>query len=652
MMRNFCLVILALLIPLMAFALDTPAKHTPEPVPLATGTEEVNAPVTMPPYPMAIPDGTDMIGDTVSVGTTWYESQHNGTVGRMIELDENGYVHFVWMNGTNSGATDRHVYYNFVDPEGVQGYPGIGTPVESSTRAGYAVLDVDWGGICFPGFHESTTNANFHAAVGSDFGPHLGAFLTSEPNWIMENGTDLQAIWPRMMFDSQQVLHMVTTHSHGIAAHPQRQWYITGTYNSLSFMMDFDEEWQLVGWTNDIAADVATSDVSNRVAVGWMYCLDPAFPDTNGGATYAQMNNDIHLLIDDDGVDLNFNDYFNLTQYAVANTAWLPDTALADMDTVRAYTDMNVFIDQDDWVHVAFTARSYMELEGTTYWHPSIIWHWSEQFPGEFQMIHDAFDDWDWNYVDCGAWQVKAQNPELGQDPETGYLYCMYQVYDVDTTAISAGGWPSGDIYMSMSADGGQNWSVGINITNTTTASGAPAGQCWSELTPSMAKVVDGTCHIMYVVDRDAGFVVQTEGTWTLNPVIYHTVSVDDIPSTPLVPQWPEPGSYPFHVEQAPAVGIPGAGRYEVASEFDLAQNYPNPFNPTTTIQFSLDQVSVVQLQIFNLKGELVATAAEGTFGTGQHQITFDGSGLSSGVYIYRLDDGVRSISKKMLLMK
>ncbi|MBU1652172.1 hypothetical protein KKA00_08120, partial [bacterium] len=313
MMRNSCLVILALLLPVMAFANDNPALRDPVPMPLVTGTEEVNAPVFMPPYPGLIPNGADLVGDTVTIGTTWYESQHNGTIGRMLEKDANGYLQFVWMNGTNSGSTDRHVYYNYMDAEGIQGYPGFGTPVESSTRAGYTVMDVDHGGICFPGFHQSATNANFHTAVGADFFPHQGAFLISEPPWIMEGGTDIQAIWPRMMYDSEQVLHIIATHSHGVAAHPQRQWYITGEYNPLTYMVEYDAEWQLVGWTNDIAADVATSEVSNRVATAWMYCLDPAFPDTNAAATYSQMNNDVHMMIDDDGVDLNFENYFNLT---------------------------------------------------------------------------------------------------------------------------------------------------------------------------------------------------------------------------------------------------------------------------------------------------------------------------------------------------
>jgi len=635
---------------------DNPAVRVETNHVITTGDEVIDAPTVFPPYNLYYPDNTDVIGDTMTIGTTWYDIQHNGTTGRQIVLSEDGYIHIAYMNGTNTGATDRHIYYNFVDPEGVQGYPFVGTPVESSIRGGYTTIDADYNGIAFPCFHEQVGGSdNFHTATAADFGPHLGAFLTSEPDWLYVSGSELEVIWPRIMFDQNQHAQILSTENpaSGVAGDPQRHYWTVGTYDPLSFMMTYPPDpdtWDEVTWTMTIAGDVATSPVSDRVAFAWTYPLDPMFPDPGGD--YSQFDNDIWVMIDDDGQEFQFENAFNLTQFYDVNSAWLPDTILADMDTLRAYTDLNVFIDNQDYTHVVFTTPSYFALEGTFYWHASLIWHWSEQFPGEFQLVHDAFDDWDWNYVDCGAWNFKAQRPSISQDPETNYLYCMYQVYDVDTTAISAGGWPSGEIYVSMSADGGQNWSVGVNVTNTVTPSSAPAGQCWSEITPSMAQIVDGTCHIFYVEDRDAGAIVQTEGTWTLNQAMYHAVSVDDIPSTPLVPQFPEPGGYPFHVEQGSGVGIPGAGRFETASNFDLAQNYPNPFNPTTNIQFSLDQVSNVSLKVYNLMGEEVATVASGTYGTGQHTVSFDASALASGMYIYKLEAAGRSISKKMMLIK
>jgi hypothetical protein len=555
--RKITLALVLVLVPGLVLAtihsVGNPAVRPIEDLPIYTGNEMVNAPIVYPPYIMPYTDGVDVTGDTLTIGTTWYESQHNGTVGRMLEKDSDGYLHFVWMNGTNSGASDRHVYYNVIDPDGNQLWPYTGYAVESSQRAGYTTVDVDYGGIAFPAFHQNTgASLNFHTAVAADFFPHAGAFLVFEPDWLWLGGQDMEVIWPRIMFSQDQTAHVVSTENplSGVAGDPQRHYYTPGTYDPFTYSMSFPPDpdtWTEMTWTMTIAGDVATSPVSDRVAFAWTYSLDflPGATDTS------QRNNDIYVMIDDDGQEFQFENYFNLTQFIPPDLSYLPDTLLADMDTLRAYTDLNVFIDQDDWTHVVFTTPSFFDLEGTVYWHPSIIWHWSEQFPGEFQMVHNAFDDWWWNFVDCGAWNVKAQRPELAQDPETGFLYCMFQVYDTDTTALSQAGYPSGEIYVSMSQDGGQSWSQAINVTETITPRNAPPGQCLSELTPSMAKVADGTLHIMYVLDRDAGFVVQSEGSWTLNEVKYHSIPVEDIPSEPLVVQ-----DVPFHVEHGP----PGQG--------------------------------------------------------------------------------------------
>jgi hypothetical protein len=641
---------LLLLILIPALALAAPTKVDKEPIknlPLLTGDEVVNAPVVYPPYPMPPSyNGLDVIGDTVSIGTTWYENQHNGTIGRMLDISTDGYIHFDWMNGLNSGASQRHIYYNYVDPSGVQGWPGAGYAVESSVKAGFCTLDAldtPGGGIAFPAFHEQTSpSTQFHTAVGVDYFPHIGAFLIYEPEWLYENQQELKLIWPRIAIDRNEVVHVLSTENplSGVAGDPQRHYYSRGTYDPNTPAVNFPpapNSFELMTWTMTIAGDVATSDVSDRVGFAWTYSREPGFP----GGDPNQYDNDIYVLIDDDGQDFNFSDAFNLTQFIPVDSSYLPgDTTLADMDTLRAYTDLNIFFDMNNWCHVVFTVAGYYSLEGLVSVANSLIFHWSEEFPGEFQLVANGW----YPAYDPGAWNQTAQRPELGQNTQNGYLYCMYQVYD--TTSVSAGGYPSGEIYMSMSTDGGATWSRGINVTNTISPPNAPAGQCLSELTPSMAKKVDDYCHVMYVLDKDAGNVNQTEGTWTLNPVIYHKIPISQIPSTPTMPY------FPLHVEHGPPVGIPGAGRYEQPKTFALQQNYPNPFNPATNITFSLDEVSEITLNVYNLRGELVANLASGTYGTGAHTVRFDASGLASGVYVYKLTAGSRSLQQKMLLLK
>ena len=89
-----------------------------------------------------------------------------------------------------------------------------------------------------------------------------------------------------------------------------------------------------------------------------------------------------------------------------------------------------------------------------------------------------------------------------------------------------------------------------------------------------------------------------------------------------------------------------------VPSEYVLHQNYPNPFNPTTTINFSLPKEDFVNLTIYNSLGEKVATLLDGVLSGGSHALTFDATGLASGLYILKMSSGSFSNTIKMNLMK
>jgi hypothetical protein len=85
---------------------------------------------------------------------------------------------------------------------------------------------------------------------------------------------------------------------------------------------------------------------------------------------------------------------------------------------------------------------------------------------------------------------------------------------------------------------------------------------------------------------------------------------------------------------------------------FFLRENYPNPFNPSTTIRYGLPHRSAVQLTIFSTLGQQVATLVEGEQQAGYHEVQFNGSGLSSGVYFYRLTAGTFVQARKLLLLR
>lgn len=100
------------------------------------------------------------------------------------------------------------------------------------------------------------------------------------------------------------------------------------------------------------------------------------------------------------------------------------------------------------------------------------------------------------------------------------------------------------------------------------------------------------------------------------------------------------------------AGGQNGLDRGQGPSSFALDQNWPNPFNPTTTIGFQLPAASSVSLKVYDLTGREVATLVEEVKPAGIHSVTFDGAGLASGTYVYRIQAGKYLATKKLVLVK
>jgi hypothetical protein len=85
---------------------------------------------------------------------------------------------------------------------------------------------------------------------------------------------------------------------------------------------------------------------------------------------------------------------------------------------------------------------------------------------------------------------------------------------------------------------------------------------------------------------------------------------------------------------------------------YDLLQNYPNPFNPFTKIKYSIPYQQHVIIKVFNILGNEVATLVDEVKPGGTYEVEFNASGLTSGVYLYTLQAGEISETKRMILMK
>jgi hypothetical protein len=138
-----------------------------------------------------------------------------------------------------------------------------------------------------------------------------------------------------------------------------------------------------------------------------------------------------------------------------------------------------------------------------------------------------------------------------------------------------------------------------------------------------------GNNHNENIVDTDSIYTMDTQ-FGSINPAFYDA--------------W----NYDLRIPQVPtSVFEPGKPLV-----YELAQNYPNPFNPTTKIEYSIPAQARVELRVYNLVGQEVATLVNDVQSAGVHFVKFNATNLASGVYFYRLVAGDFVSVKKMVLLK
>lgn len=108
-----------------------------------------------------------------------------------------------------------------------------------------------------------------------------------------------------------------------------------------------------------------------------------------------------------------------------------------------------------------------------------------------------------------------------------------------------------------------------------------------------------------------------------------------------------------FLSQQDPTVAVKEKPMAKLPKEYGLLQNYPNPFNPSTTISFSLPKKSKVSITVYDMFGHQVAELLNEVREAGQYNVQFDGSNLSSGLYLCKMQiDEKQIFTKKMMLLK
>ncbi|UCC80252.1 MAG: T9SS type A sorting domain-containing protein [Candidatus Zixiibacteriota bacterium] len=549
----------------------------PENLPFIVGNEPLP---DVPYYPSQPGMTTDSPGEVV--GGTQYDYQSNGSTGRRIALDSQGGIHIDWMNGITYPSL-RHVYYNYKDNAGNWLVPGTGSAVSQASGAGYCQLDLTADDRAVAAYHQ--WQASPWAILAIDAFSGFGIFNYYDPPDFVSG---VRCYWPYVTVDRNGNIHMVVNEQAPNAGDPHLMAYTMST--------DDGDTWSALVEADTLmtlSAVVVSSPVSDKVAIAYTHPLDYE----------TQWRNDIMYIQSDDGLtwDWRFGKV-NVTNYGAP-------------DSLFAYIDIDAIYDYNDNLNLIWNAQ-WVTDAGVYY--RTYLFHYSTGSQTITQM-HETPGLWP---AGCayGVWNRAVTKMSFGVHEPSNTLFAVYAGFD--SSDCSAGGYANGDLYMQFSANSGASWSTPLNLTDSQTP-GCTPGNCDSDHWANVADNVDGSLHITYINDKDAGGIPQTEGSVTDNPVLYLAVTATGIEEQENVPR-----------------------------TFKIAQNYPNPFNASTRIEFELESPAEIDLSIYDVTGAKVTTLTKGLKESGVHSVEWDASEYSSGIYYYRLLSGTESATRKMALIK
>jgi hypothetical protein len=532
---------------------------------------------------------------------TGYDLQSNASTEQVwLDLNNPDYIHAVFTNSQvddNAWADRTCLYFGSTDA-GANWFELGGVPVNTGTsgRSGFPAIVGNSQGSAIIANHNNSEGTSTHTKIFIDNSPFEYNFTTyNPPVWNPQNQGDL--IWPRLAISSSDDIVYASSINGGDSMYTNTL-SSAGVFGNLQVLNGDQAE------THSLAFSESGAKVG-LVIVGGLgedYSVS-YYESTDNGATWGTpvtvwtpftdpITGDIKGCIR--GVYLTF---YGEEPCVVFETGW---------NTLTGY---------------------YPGLESEIrFWSPNIN-------GGNSKIIADSNNVAYYPNYGVADVQYPIGRPVIShaQEPYNNYLFVAFD-------ATSGNYWPGAGstdstAYMRgmfmWSEDGGETWGTPEQFTPDTPLldwrypSLVPV--CPVTSNPGSNDII--TVHMVMQGDTIPG---STVNGWNIMP-----------PS--VTAQY-----YHFSTE----IEIVSNNDEIIANDFSLDQNYPNPFNPNTTINYSLGERSQVTLKVYDVLGSEVATLVNTTQEAGKHNVTFDASKLSSGLYIYTINAGNFTSSKKMMLLK
>ena len=535
----------------------------------------------------------------ISVNPTAYDLQSNSSAQQLwCDINNPDYLHVVYTY--SAGPTtfgDRVVIYYGSPDAGTTWYELGPVPVNTGTqgRSGYGTVSGTSDGRAVIMSHPEYPQGSPRSVVFIDDAAFAYVF-SSWDSYVLSPGYNNgnPPIWPRLVVDGDDNVIFGASQSTNY-----------GTADSM-YVNVFDYTTQMFqGWQTyqgDQAETYPLEIPASGAFVGQVYLAEALTPEegdvfyresTDGGLTWsARQTVYTHTSVNDTGYG------------AIRGVA------------LNYYGDEPCIAFEDAWQD--FAAGQYRQGDYNT------LWFWSPNVNGgdPVALVDSSWANWN---PGGGANDVYlgVSRPVLSRSEEGDYLFLAFSAATavIDSSNDLS---PFFDLYFMYSMDGGNTWSDPERI-NPVATPGEEIDWRWHSIA-RVTPVVDGMAkvHIICEADPIAGSQIQGSASGTTANYYHFTT---DIP-------------------------IVGVEDNIIANNFTLEQNYPNPFNPSTTINYTLAERSAVTLKVYDVLGNEVATLVNSTKEAGKHNVNFNASGLSSGLYIYTINTGNFTSSKKMMLLK